>query len=352
VSGATTALAASKALRLTGAFVGAAHILDEHLLALPERGEEDLPEVLLERAHLALAGGAIQEARLRLRELTRIPGGTPGRWSSRSGILAALVGDHATAQRLLWQAIARFRETGNPDAEARAWSSLAMVFIDASRLVDAQGAIACAFAIGPDPEQRASSLSVRGELALLEGDLAAAEACFTESLAAALHQGTPWAAGATCSARAAVRARSGQLALATEDLARARELLDDVPNRWTRAAVEVWAGLVDLAKDQPEQARARLVQARAPPWPRACPCSTPTWVAAPPPAISPRPWARPCPSPSPSAARPCACRPTGPGPRWAWPRPPRSAPPPPSGSSWPWRTPPWTRPAGPSQGPR
>lgn len=261
---AAAALATSESLRMKGDFGGAARVLDEHLLALPERGEEGLTDVLLERARIALASGAIQEARLRLRELTAREGGTPGRWCTISGVLAALVADHAAALRHTWCGVVAFRATGAAELEARAWSNLAMVYVDQRRVEEAAGAIDYAFAIGPDPEQLSSSLAVRAELAFIADDLDAAEQLFTQAVQAAERVGARWSAGAAHSARAAVRGRAGALAGGEADLVAARRLLGGVPNRWTLAAVEVWAGMLDVAKGDVERARARLATAHRP----------------------------------------------------------------------------------------
>lgn len=264
MSHASATLAVAEAHRIKGDFDGAARVLDAHLLSLPERDEEGLMDVLLERARIALASGAIQEARLRLRELTEREGGTPGRWCSLAGVLAALVGDHESARPLIWRAVAVSRVTGNPQLEARAWSTLAMVYVDTQQLIEAAGAIAYAFAVGPDSEQLPSSLAVRAELAYLKGDLEDADVLFTQSIGAAEDVGAPWAAGAAHATRAAVRAQQGHCDESALDLSVARQLLSRVPNRWTRATVELWAGFLDLARGEPERARARLAVARSP----------------------------------------------------------------------------------------
>lgn len=264
MSRASVALEAAAALRTTGKFNEAARVLDEHLLALPEQDEDGLTDVLLERARLALASGAIQEARLRMGEVASRESGTPGRWSSLAGVLAALVGDHPTARRLIWRAVTTSREAGNAPLEARGWSNLAMVSIDMHQLDDAAGAIGYAFAVGPDPEQLPSSLAVRAEISFLLGNLEEADGHFTASITAAEHVGAVWAGGAAHATRAAVRAQRGWYEEAVLDLGVARDLLDGVPNRWSRATVDVWAGFLDLARGDRESARARLVAASLP----------------------------------------------------------------------------------------
>lgn len=266
MSDASATLAASEALRVAGDFAGSARVLDDYLIALPERGDEGVSEVLLARAQIALASGAIQEGRLRLRDLEARGDVDPGRWCSLAGVLAALVGDPVQARTLMWRAVARARQSNRPDLEARVWTNLAMVHIDTLNIAEAAGAVDYAFALGPDPGQRPYSLAVRAEIAFVEGRLHDAEADFGEAIAISEAAAPPWvwAAGSARSTRGAVLAQLGRCEEAARDLDVARRQLSGVPNPWSRAALEVWAGFLELAQGRPDLARARVAAARVP----------------------------------------------------------------------------------------
>jgi tetratricopeptide (TPR) repeat protein len=257
-------LSRAVAARIAGDYRGAAELIDAYILASPGRDREDDSPLRIERAHIALVCGALHEARLILREIETPDGAVPPAWCSIAGALATLRGDHPNAERLLWRAVVAARAADDRHLEVRSWLNLAVCGVDLGRLVEAEGAIGCAEALGPDAEQRAVAYALRGAIAVGEGRFVDAEALACRAVEQGEAAGLSWIVGETLSGRAALRAVVGRLPEARTDRDRARELLRENPSPWARATAEVWAGFVDVAERDVARARARLDAAGEP----------------------------------------------------------------------------------------
>jgi Flp pilus assembly protein TadD len=227
-------------------------LLDEPWLRLPSLPEDEVVPLLTTRARLCLAVGDVVGASRVVQVLREHAGASRLTWLGLDGMCAALRGQHDRAAARLWEQAALAREDGSADLEARAFSNLGMVYLDAGRLADARGALTLAHALAPEGLTARHLRPNLAALALCEGDVEAARSLFTQAIEGA--EGDLWTIGAALAARAGVAALAGDAEAAWTDIGAARSALADGTHPRTQAAVEVWAGLADLAG--PEQGTA------------------------------------------------------------------------------------------------